>query len=219
MSEPLIFGIIALFILTVIIIGTLFSKKTIVKRKLKEGKRIPIASFKHNEKARVVGRVECIDEPLIAPLSGRKCAYYCVQVEVKKSSGKSSSWHDLIEEEVAGKFVVRDGESCAIVDTSQIKTYLVPDAHFSSGFMNDAAPVLERYLLKHGFRSTGILGLNKTLRYKEGILEIGETVAVYGKGSWKELEQTSLPVTNGKILMLAADGEDPVYLSDDPDTH
>lgn len=198
--------------------GFYFTKKAVVKRKLKKAAGKKIGQFYNGDIAKVVGHVECVGEPLLAPLSGRPCAYYHVLVEQHVSTGKSSHWKKLIEEEVAGTFLIRDGRHAAYVDQSKIKTYLVQDKIFNSGFLNDATIHLDQYLQKHGHSSTGLLGLNRTIRYKEGILEKGELMAVVGKGEWVEAETLSLPQSYGRILKISAHEDQPVYLSDDPDT-
>jgi len=139
-------------------------------------------------------------------------------VEQQVSSGKNSHWKTVVEEEVAGNFVIQDGNHCALIDTAKMKSYIVQDRKYSSGTFHDAEERLENYLNAKGSKSTGLLGFNKTMRYKEGILEPGELIAVTGKGRWKHTERTDIPAPYGKILVLMADGKKPVYLSDDPDT-
>lgn len=170
------------------------------------------------EIAKVVGKVEYVDKPLIAPLSGRSCAYYHVLIEQKISSGKSSHWKTIIEEEVAERFVIRDGKYCAHINSKNVKSYLVEDIEYSSGFLKDATEVLEKYLRNNGQESVGMLGLNKTLRYKEGVLEQGEIIALIGRGEWKNASQEQLPDSYGRILVISSTEEEAIYLSDDPDT-
>ena len=195
-----------------------FSRKAVVKRKLKKAKKTLISLCKNEEIVKVVGRVEIVGEPLIAPLSGRKCAYYHVLVEEKQSHGKSSHWHTLIEEEITTKFILSEKTGTALIDTSHVKSYLVQDAHYESGFLQDAHNHLEHYLIKHGHASTGLLGFNKTIRYKEGILEEQEPVAVTGLGRWVDGKDKDLPGKYKKVLIIQSYSGEPVYLSDDPDT-
>lgn len=192
-----------------------FSRKAIVKRKLKGTKQLSMSEVMNGEHARIQGTIVYAGKSLTAPLSGRRCSYYYILVEEKRSSGKSSSWHNLIEEEVAGDVVIRDGNSYAIIDTNMVKSYLVQDAQYSSGFLNDASPVLEAYLKKHGQKSTDWLGFNDTLRYKEGILEEGELLTVVGKVNWMRTAEYKLNVPAQKILLISAMDTEPVYFSDD----
>ncbi len=205
-------------IATLVIYSSYFTRKAIVKRKLKSAAGKKIADFATGNIAKVVGKVECVGKPLIAPLSGRPCAYFCVLVEQRVSSGKSSHWEKIIEEEVAGTFVVRDERHCTLVSSSNVKSYLVEDKEYSSGFLNDPTYELQRYLEVHGKKSDTLFGLNRTIRYKEGVLEEGELIAVMGRGEWKNSEQVKLPESFGRVLVITSTEVEPVYLSDDPET-
>lgn len=211
--------------LIIVVIGTIFflfhyfSKKAIVKRKLKKAIGRKVSEFMTGDVAKVVGTVEFVGEPLIAPLSGRKCAYYYVLVEELRSDGKSSHWSKIIEEDRGGVFVIRDGRYRAFISKeSSIKSYIVQDALFASGYNNDATEVLENYLNAHGRKSESWLHTNKRIRYKEGVLEEGETMAVVGRGEWMNASQLQLPDTFGKVLVLNSSPDEPIYLSDDPET-
>ena len=193
-----------------------FSKKSVVRRKLKKATARRISNFVEGETARITGKVELTGGPLTAPLSGRKCAYYHVLIEQQVSTGKGAHWQKYIEEEVAGKFGIRDGKYCAVVDCSNVKSYIIQDRKYASGFMHDAQENLERYLSRHGKESTNMIGWNRTLRYREGVIEAGETIAVLGKGEWKRVEQDQWSDDYGKVLMIRNPQGTPVYLTDDP---
>ncbi len=206
-------------ILSVVILKNYYSRKAVVKRKLKKAAGMKISGFISGDVAKVVGHVEFIGDPLIAPLSGRRCAYYYVLVEQLVSTGKSSHWKKVIEEEVGGTFVIRDGRYRAYIDrNSTLKTYLVQDEEYNSGFRNNATDTLASYLQAHDMDSENYFGLNKRLRYKEGVLEEDECMAVIGRGEWKNAREVSLPDSFGRILVLSSTEEEPIYLSDDPDT-
>ncbi len=201
------------------IYSALFSKTAIIKRKLKKANGVKISMFQEGEVAKVVGQIKYINPPLITPLSKRKCSYYSITVEHRVSSGKSSRWETVIEEEKAQDVVIKDGNSYALIDTSLIKSHLIPDQQYSSGTFNDATQELEEFLAKHNFKSTDFFGLNRTLRYYEGVLEEGEVVAVLGKGNWKRKAEVKLDIPTEKILVISKkDDEEGVYLSDDPVT-
>jgi len=200
----------------IVFLALYFSKKAVVRRKLKKAPARKIMNFVNGETARITGRVELTGEPLTAPLSGRRCAYFHVLVEQQVSTGKGAHWQKYIEEEVAGRFGIRDGKHCATIDCSQVKSYIVGDRKYSSGFMHDAEENLRRYLARHSKGSTNVLGWNKTLRYREGIIEEGETIAVLGKGEWVRADQGQWSDDYGKVLMIRPSKGTPVYLTDDP---
>lgn len=201
-----------------ILFGYYFSTKTVVLRKLKKATYRRISNFIDGEFAKITGKVECIGIPLTAPLSGRTCAYYHVLVEQRVSSGKSSHWKTIIEEEVSGSFGIRDGDYCARIDGNMVKSHIVDDRKYKSGFMNDASEVLEQYLSDHGHDSKNFLGMNKSIRYREGVLEEGELIAVLGKARWEKAESGQWSDSYGKVLVIGPTDKEPVYLSDDPET-
>jgi hypothetical protein len=217
MELPVIFIIVAI-VIAIIFISYFFSKKARIKRKLKKAAFKKMAEFKDGETAKIVGEVEIIGEPLIAPLSGRKCSYYYIHIEERVKSGKSWHWRTRVEEEVSGKFVIKEGEKYAFINDNNLNCYIVQDRNFSSGFLNDASKNLEKYLNTKGYESEGILGLNRTLRYKEGVLENGEEIAVFGTGKWKDVSALNLPEKYGKVLEITSNNGEAIYLSDDPDT-
>jgi len=70
---------------------------------------------------------------------------------------------------LSGNVVIYDGKNYALIDNKLIESYLIMDRNYLSGFLKDTTTRLENYLNKHGHKSVNILGLNKSLRYKEGI--------------------------------------------------
>ncbi len=205
-------------IIVIIIISYFFNSKAIIKRKLRKAVPRRISDCSDGEVAKIVGTVEFVDEPLISPLSQRPCCLYYVHVEKKVSTKNGSSWRTVIEEQVSSKFVIRDGYKYAFVDDNNLKSYILEDREYSSGFMEDATKVMENYLRAHGYESEGFLGFNRTLRYSEGILEQGEEIAILGQGEWKYADQIGLPAEYARVLVMSATNEDKIYLSDHPDT-
>lgn len=217
MDQPIFFVFIAIIII-VILLAQIFSKKTRIKRKLKKAEYRRIEKFKDNEIAKITGNVELIEEPLIAPLSGRKCALYYIHVEQKVSSGKHSRWDTIIEEEVSSRFLIKDDDHYAFINDTNLKCHIVQDKSYTSGLFNDATENLKKYLCEKGYESEGFLGFNKTIRYEEGVFEIGEEIAVFGKGIWKDVEDLNLPKKYRRVLEITSNNDEAVYISDDPST-
>ena len=223
MEKTFIFvGIGLLAVGIIVFLTNFYSKKAIVKRHLRKAVLKNISSVADGEVAKISGRVELTGPPLTAPLSGRKCAYYHVLVEQQVNTGKSSHYKKVIEEEVAGPFGIRDGRSCArivIRDSGavsrDVESYIVDDRKYSSGIFNDPTEVLEQYLSAHNLKSEDFMGFNKSMRYKEGILEEGELISVLGKAKWKHAETGEWSDDFGKLLIIGPTDKMPVYLSDD----
>jgi hypothetical protein len=100
--------------------------------------------------------------------------------------------------------------------TEIAKSYIVKDRQYSSGFMEDATEALENYLKDHDYSSENWFGANKSIRYREGILEHGEKIAVAGKAIWKKKKDFAFSVPGTSILYIGPeDDQTPVHLSDD----
>jgi hypothetical protein len=211
-----VIGIIA-FIGGIIFLGVYFNKTARIKRKLRKSPVRSMLEVQEGEVVKVAGKITMVGRPLTAPLSGRQCSYYHIKVEQYKRQGRSSHWATIIEEEVKGDVVLKDGSSYALIDTTKVLSHLVPDKKFAAGFMNDAQGHLQAYLKKHGVDSQNWLGLNKALRFNEGVLEPGETVAALGKATWKRKGQITQDVPSERILVIGStDDNQPVYISDEP---
>ena len=163
-----------------------FSKDARTRRALAAKERVPIAEVPEGGTVKIAGRISCIGTPLEAPLSGRECACWEVVVQERVKRGKSSHWREIIREQGTQAFIVEDDTARALGEADGFpQMALEQDGHFSSGTFNDATPELERFLNEYGHQSTGLFGFNRTFRYREGVLEEGEEVAVFGKARWE----------------------------------
>lgn len=223
MSAGTFIWVIALVIFAAIAIyGSYFSEAAKIRRALKAAQKKTIAEVTQGEVAKIVGRVRPITELLRAPLSGRRCVYFEATVEEYRSSGKSGSWVEIIRESEVSDFLVEDGTGRALVKTSMMKALLRKDTELTSGFLNDASADLEAFLRRHGRESKGWV-FNKSLRYKEGVFEPGETVSVLGQAKW---EHDPDPTEAGsgyrdvpkRLVMDGPDNGAYLFASDEPDT-
>ncbi len=186
-----------------------YSEEQIVKRRLRNMPRTQIGQISDGAVVKLVGRVSFFNQPLIAPLSGRACAYYKVVVEEYRNSGKSGHWKTIIEETQGQDFLLVDESGQCIVRMVNAMSAVNKDANFRSGTFNDASPVLESFLARHGRSSTSFIGLNKSIRYKEGIFEANETVAVVGLARWE------VDPAGYQWLTIYGNNDQPVMVSDD----
>lgn len=97
------------------------------------------------------------------------------------------------------------------------KSYLVEDRTVSSGFLNDPTPEFEVLLKQYNVSSETFFGFNKTLRYSERILEVGETVTVGGIAKWKAVDTAINGYNYSKIAALESSKEQKLIITDLPD--
>lgn len=197
-----------LYIILAIIIGSaiynyFFGRKGTIRRNLKKFQPKTISSIKIGDKVKLHGHVRFGPDRLKAPLSKRECVFYQVKVEERKSKSTST----IISEEKYVNFTLEDNNFTILVDTSNAYCHLVQDRKDSSGFLDNANREMEELLRSHNEESTGLFGMNRSLKYYEGVLEEGEEITVAGKVAADE---------NGRDFILKADKDFQVYISDDP---
>lgn len=144
-----------------------------IRRKLRSAPRVSIAEAPEGEVVRIDGRVT-EGEALEAPLTGRRCVYYVAVVEEK---GDAGDWMELARESRGVRFMVEDGTGRAIIDPEGARIDVDLDSTTQSGTTDDPTPREAAFLVRHRLKGAGLF-FNRTLRYREGVFEIGEPIAV-----------------------------------------
>lgn len=197
-----------------------FKKELVILRKLKNIPLKRIGSLRTNQLEKIHGKVLHVHEPLLAPLSKRKCVFYSIKLEVKKSNGKNSYWKTLIEDQNIQTFFIEQNGNLAIVKPSQnpknYKSFLVVDKKDSSGKFNDPTLEFESLLKSYDINPKGWFGFNKSLRYTEGIIEIGEKITVAGIVKWKTLNEPIPEYSYSKIVSLVSTAKQHIIITDSP---
>jgi hypothetical protein len=213
--------VIILIVIVIAIFAWYFGKTQRLKRQLKAAKPWTLNELPEDTHGRVIGQARMLGEQLQGPLTGRPCVYYIAQVEEQRSTGRSSYWRTIASETRGVAFILEDGTGRAIIDPNGAEVALNFDGNSKSGTFNKADPVQEAFLARHGQKSEGWV-FNKTLRYREAMIEIGETVAVLGSGTREpdpdaapEAAYRGAPATR---LRLTSSSRFPLIISDDPST-
>jgi len=218
--------IMIIILLIIVVIGAIiflsfyFSRKQVVLRKLSKIPLKPATGLKTSELTKVTGKALHVKSPLIAPLSGRECVFYTIKIEKRVSTGKSSHWKTIINEEKTQEFFIdSNGDFVIVRPTHSPKnylSYLVKDKRTSSGAFNDPTPEFEALLKQYNIDPINLLGFNKSLRYKEGIIEIGEQITVSGIAKWKTLNEPIPDYHYSKIAELVSEGKEKLIITDVP---
>lgn len=135
---------------------------------------IAIEWFADGEVGRVVGVVAAVGPALVAPLTGRACVGY--QLEVVSSDAddravlvREAAWRAFEVADPTGRALVRCDGDDALLDLPVVIT--------SSG-LGDAADAAERAILERHGHAAG----ERALSYRERAIVIGELVSVRGVG-------------------------------------
>ncbi|SFZ90585.1 E3 Ubiquitin ligase [Flaviramulus basaltis] len=205
----------------IIFLSIYFSKKNIILRKLSKFKSKRITQFRTDELTKVSGKVLQVKEPFVAPFSKRKCVAYIFEVKQKVSRGKSSHWKTLVKKEDIQDFFIEQKSELVMVkpskETSNYQSYIVVDKKISSGAFNNPTPEFQKVLESFGVESENWLGFNKTLKYSERIIEIGETVTVGGVAKWKILKEPIEGHNYSKIAALESSAQQKLIITDHPE--
>ena len=199
-----------------------FSSKKVIIRTLSKIPERRVSNLRTNELSKLSGKALHVKDPLIAPYSQRKCVFYQIKIQQKISTGKSSRWKTLVEEERFQDFFLENNGDMVIVkpiaNPKDYKCYLVKDSKQNSGTFNDASPKFEAVLKAYNIDSSTWLGFNKTLNYEEGIIEVGEYITVAGIANWKTLSEPIPEYPYSKIATLESEVNQKLIITDLPDT-
>jgi hypothetical protein len=198
-----------------------FSEDQKIRRTLRGAPATRIADLGDGQLGKVVGRARGLTETLAAPISGRRCIYFSVTVEERRSTGKSNHWRTVIREARGVPFMLEDDSGRALVDATAARIAAEFDGHSQSGTFDDPTPAEQAFLDRHGQDGQRWL-FNRTLRYREAVIEEGETIAVLGSGT-REPDPDAPPTDayRGEAptrLRLTSSRKYPLVISDDPRT-
>lgn len=221
MDPGSLYVIVGVVIVAVVGFGWYFSEANRLKRELKGAPRYSLAELPEATRGRVVGQAQPLDGTLEAPLTGRACLYFVITVEQHHSTGRSRYWKTLIREEQGVPFLLRDGTGHAIVDPRSAKVALDVDGRGDSGTFDSPTERESAFLARHGTTGQGWI-FNKRLRYREAVIEIGETVAILGAGV-REPDPTAPPQAAYRgdqptRVRMTSSPRFPLVISDSPDT-
>ena len=173
--------------------------------------------------AEVRGSIEPSKESLSSPWGRRRCVYYSFQVEEKRGDGESSSWYSYVNDVKSIPFSIKDDTGQVEIDSRNLKFELKKDHFSETGFLTGPSEYLKSLLEKRYRKKTkgsltgvGEILFNKTLRFKEFSLELGEKVYVFGNAFPKEKPIQSNKEnskTNGESYVLR-DGKMPLIITD-----
>jgi hypothetical protein len=197
-----------------------FNRDAIVKRALAKLPRARLADAAAGRLVKAVARLEGLGEPLVAPLSKRRCVHFDLTIEQWESSGRSGRWEIVAQERTSQEVLVRDSSGTALVRPDGAEIAVLRDENYLTGPLRSATPELKALLEAYGQDAVGWLGLSRKLRYREGVFEAGEHVAIQGVATrWADDPAASvagLPEGRRIDWVFATTVEAPLRVSDDP---
>jgi hypothetical protein len=170
---------------------------------------------------KVAGRLSTLGPPMIAPLSGRPCAYYHATVTVQVNE----SWITAVQLEEGCDFLLDDGSGQAMVAPRAARLLLMDDGR---GWDGSASPAVDVMLAALAALAAGgrhqARGVAGGVRHREVALCVGDEVAVLavsdaaGPGSGAPADPAAgAPYRSARRpLRLRAPATAALVISDDP---
>ena len=153
------------------------SKEERIKRKIKKTKAKKLSEVKTGEYVKIQG-VALTDERIMnSPLSKKKCIGYQVLVGRQMSSYYEDKY---INEEIIQNFYLSQDDKKILIIPNKANIDLKKENIRNSGLFKDYDSNIDAFLKRHQTKSTSF-GFNKSLDFKEGILEEGDKLTVVGK--------------------------------------
>jgi hypothetical protein len=186
-----------------------------LRRQIRKAPAFAIDALPEDTVGRIVGPVQPANETLAAPISGRPCVLWVL--EIIENLGEDWPSMRILHRQHGVPFVVEENGARAVIDpTSAIVSLVFDRSNMSSG--PDGADMLQKRVLKEylGHRD---FTHTVDLSYHEAIVEVGEKVAVVGSGT-REPDphaQSAAYRDGGRTrLRLTSSEKYPLSITDDP---
>jgi hypothetical protein len=182
-----------------------------------------LAEIEDERLIRAEGRLSYASDPLIAPLTGRKCACWEVTVEEyfithEYSRSRRGYWQVILREQETSAFYLTDESGWAFVSPRYPDMTLTKSASAKIGGFIDATIEQEAFLKSRGQRSKDNEGFSRKLRFSEGVLDEGCTLAVAGQAR-REHDPAAGQAAGYRQspirLVIEAPDDGPLVMSDD----
>jgi hypothetical protein len=163
----------------------------IYRKALRRERRTAIRDFPDGSEGKIAGRLSCLGTPLTAPLSGRACAYWALWVEyLPEDRGEMLAvWRNSLDDKVSLKvlfsasdgqdFVIDDETGTACVRIAGAAVALTRDRHVDPATLPDPSAALIELVERQGVAWSQV---HQQCWLREGVLEPGELVTVFGRG-------------------------------------
>lgn len=220
MTTNLIIALVVIGFITILFFSIYYSDKQIIIRTLRKLPNKPYSGLKTNTFTKVTGKALSIENPLIAPYSNRPCVFYKIQIQQNKKSGKNNYWKTIVNEQKVQDFLLERNSDYVLVEPKEnpknYKSYLVIDKKTTSGTFNKPTPAFLKVLEKYNIKNKGYFGQNKSLRYTEAVIEIGEEITVAGIAKWKKITTPIAGYSYSKIAALENSNQQKIIITDLP---
>ncbi len=154
---------------------------------------------------------------LISPFQGKKCLWYKYTIEEYHKTEDSDYWKTIKMGEERIPFYVKDNTGTVLVDPKGARIELPIDYEHRSGFRREAPKRIATFCQKQNVKTKGWF-FNKTLRYREYILQPNDQLYIIGTaGDNPYVEDATGQKNEDDIMIQKGENEKFYYISDQPE--
>lgn len=150
---------------------------------------------------------------MYSPFSKTKCIYYRYTIEELRRSGKSSHWATIKSGDDRQYFYLRDNTGNVLVDPKGAHIDIPVDHEFKSSFGKNPPDNVREFLESKSLNSRGLLGLNKTMRYREYYITEKDPIYIMGAAGDNPFVEDGSSQRNENDIMIHK-GKSFYYISD-----
>ena len=152
---------------------------------------------------------------LKSPFSQKDCVYYNYIIEECQSSGRNSRWVTVKSGENMAHFYLKDDTGSVLVDSKGARIELLEAFAFNSGLGKDPPESIKQFLSNNGLSFEGFLGINKTMRYSEHIIEPENKLYIMGTAGDNPFVDGGEETNNDAGIMIQKGVNDKTYYISD----
>lgn len=152
---------------------------------------------------------------LKSPFSQKDCVYCKYTIEEYRREGKNSHWVTVKSAEKMAQFYLKDDTGTVLVDPRGARLEIPMDFEFNSGWGKDPPESVKQFLKNNKMNFEDFLGFNKTMRYREYIIEPGNNIYVMGTaGDNPFVDLGNLAENSAGIMIQKGTIDKTYYISD-----
>jgi hypothetical protein len=165
----------------------------------------------------VSGEAFFCQEKLKSPFTGKDCMYHMCTVE-NFMGGSRARWFQVLYDEKRVPFYVRDDTGSIFVDPDRASVNISMKEEIKCGPDEDPPERIIEYLKTNGISHKGLLGRNKTMRFREYSITERDKTYVMGKAE-RDTDQRERDLENGADCLVLHKGTNNkvFYISDRPE--
>ena len=120
------------------------------------------------------------NKTLTSPFTQKECVYYQYKIEEYHSSGKSSKWQTIRQEEQKILFQLQDDTGTIQINPENAQIEIPNDFEKTSGIGRDPPQNVQQFLKRNNLNHETFFGFNKKMRYTESYIAPKDKLYIMG---------------------------------------